>query len=551
MTPFHFAESITHAADCLASLGIYDWMIVLSYLVVMLVIGVRAAYKESKQKSGTREFFTGGRRIPTWVLAISIVGSMLSAATFVGAPSEAFRGNLTYLILNVGGFMAVIVVGIFFVPRLYAAGTVTIYGFLSQRFGEPSRVAVSIAFLVGRLLASGSRLMLVGIPLCMMIFAAEGDKTPPIHQLIIAILIVGAVGTFYTAFGGITTVVWVDLIQFTLVVGAAMVTIGLLLNRIPLSVPEIIHTLGSTPLADGTNKLTVLDTRFDISLPFTIWAAITGSFMLGMATYGVDHDFAQRFMIAKSKTKAAFTVIAAQFISIAVVSLFMIIGLLLSIYYQRPDIMGAAGPGISQIADGVPPYQFFMINHMPQIIAGLAVAGLFAVSQGSMDSAINAMASSAIADLYLPWRKSIGRPIPTDKPINEPKIAVAAIGALMTLVGIFFAIIYDPKEQTFLQFALGVLNFALSGMLAVFLVGLFTRRGNNASVIAALITGFFVTLTLQPFIFKPLTRAIFNNELSIPFTYGMFIATALAFIVCVMGKPSSNDVNREIHPARA
>src|SRR5688572_27866515 len=144
----------------LAAFGFYDWVVLGSYLALMLVIGLVAAWRESRHKSDTEEFFLGGRSMPTWALAISIVGSSLSAATFIGAPDFSYTGNLSYLILNIGGFIAVFVVGFVFVPRLYNAGTVTIYGYLAQRFGEPSRMGVSATFLLGRLLASGSRLMM-------------------------------------------------------------------------------------------------------------------------------------------------------------------------------------------------------------------------------------------------------------------------------------------------------------------------------------------------------------------------------------------------------
>jgi hypothetical protein len=125
----------------LAAFGTVDWVILGAYLATMLVIGLVAAWRESRHKSGTAEFFLGGRSMPTWALAISIVGSSLSVATFVGVPDTAYAGNLTYLILFVGNFAAVFLVGFVFVPRLYNAGTVTIYGYLAGRFGEGARVA--------------------------------------------------------------------------------------------------------------------------------------------------------------------------------------------------------------------------------------------------------------------------------------------------------------------------------------------------------------------------------------------------------------------------
>lgn len=512
----------------LAAFGPIDWVVLGAYLALMLAIGVGSAWRERRHKSNTAEFFLGGRSLPTWALAISIVGSSLSAATFVGAPDRSYSGDLTYLILNVGGFIAVFVVGLVFVPRLYRAGTVTIYGYLAQRFGEPARMAVSLTFLLGRMLASGARLMLAAFPLCLLIF---GLRQPEPWQLIAAIGIVGFVGTFYTVFGGIRTVVWVDTIQFTLTVGAALLTIGLLLHKIPIPLSELWATLGEA------GKLKVLDTSLDPTRPFTLWSALGGALLVNMAAFGVDHDLAQRFLVARSPARGAASVIASQFVSIAVVSLFMLIGLLLWVFYQRPDVMGAAAPGYAP-GQNEAAYQQFLLTELPPVLSGLAIAGLFAVAQGSMDSAINALASSLIADLYLPLRRRWGRPIDPDQPVDAPKWAVAAMGAVMTLFAVGCVFAYDPKQTAFLDFALSVLNFAFSGMLAVFLTALLTRRGNNVSVILALLTGALVITLTQNWAFERLTNWLVGEPHRIAFTWAMPIATGLAFLVCVAGRPA-------------
>src|SRR5688572_30308831 len=283
----------------LAAFGPIDWLILAAYMATMLLIGLAAAWRESRNKSDTEQFFLGGRSMPTWALAISIVGSSLSAATFIGAPDYAYNGNLTYLILYVGGFMAVFTVGFLFVPKLYRAGTVTVYGFLAQRFGEPARIAVSITFLFGRMLASGARLMMVAVPLCMMIRGVQNSDAITKEQMVLAILAVGFVGTFYTVFGGIKTVIWVDVIQFILVVGAALLSIGLLLNKIPLSISEMFQQL-QQPTAAGTSKLRILDFSTDLTKPFTFWSALAGGVLLNVAAFGIDHDLAQRFLVARS-----------------------------------------------------------------------------------------------------------------------------------------------------------------------------------------------------------------------------------------------------------
>lgn len=81
---------ITHALPPpLAAFGPWDWGVVAAYFAAMIGIGVFAA----RRAQGTEEYFLAGRSIPTWALAVSIVATTLSAATFVGAPTSASTGT--------------------------------------------------------------------------------------------------------------------------------------------------------------------------------------------------------------------------------------------------------------------------------------------------------------------------------------------------------------------------------------------------------------------------------------------------------------------------
>ena len=108
--------------------------------------------------------------------------------------------------------------------------------------------------------------------------------------------------------------------------------------------------------------------------------------------------------------------IASQFITVLVVCLFLSVGLLLYVFYRRPDVMGAAAPGYVPAGKLDAAYPRFILREMPTVLSGLAIAGFFAVAQGSMDSAINAMASSAVADLYFPLRRRLGSPVDEARP---------------------------------------------------------------------------------------------------------------------------------------
>jgi SSS family transporter len=513
-----------------------DWGVVGVYFALVIAVGVAVARKEA----GEGEFFLGGRSLPTWAVAVSLVATMLSAATFVGVPDISFKGDLSYLILNIGGFVAVFVVALFFIPRLYKAGTVTIYGFLAQRFGEDARLAVACTFILGRMLSSGARLFLAAIPLCLLMFDA---KEPTFSQLALAIALIGVVGTIYATIGGVRAVVWVDTIQFAIVVGTALLTIGILLHRIALPLPEIFHILSQPQAGAGgaatASKLHLFDASLDPTKSYTLWTALIGNTFLLTAAYGVDHDLAQRFMIAKSAFRGGVSVVASQFIGMAVVCLFLFIGLLLYLFYQRPEAWGAASAATQP---SISVYPYFLLHELPTGLSGLSIAGFFAVAQGSLDSAMNALAASIVADIYLPLRRRMGaahRPDDADdkKGGHGSRLTVAAVGLGMVGFAMLCAAVYDPKTKALIDFVLGLMTFALSGMLGVFLTALFTKRGNSLSVILALVVGAATVALLQDGVMGAWTSAIGGKRHTLAWPWWMPIGTAAAFLVCVAGRP--------------
>jgi len=508
----------------LATFQPIDYAVVVGYFALMIFIGHAVA----RRKTDAQGYFLAQRSMPIWAVALSTVATSLSIATFTGAPEAAFVGDLTYLSLNIGAFIAVFIVAFLFIPRLYRAGTVTIYGYIDQRFGEGPRIAVSAMFLIGRLLSSGARLYFAAIPVSLLLF----NKTAPLKSdLIIAILIVGAIGVAYTVAGGIRAVIWTDTMQIIIVMGAVLLSIFILLHKIPLPLSGVIEVLRQ---GDGASKLRLIDLSTDPSHRYTLWIALISGTCLNLAAYGVDHDMAQRMLTARSPWRGSISLILAQCVSVCVVSLFLIAGLLLYIFYKRPDVMGMSAP-TDPVTDTKQLYPQFLLNHLPPGLVGLAMAGMFAAAQGSLDSAINAMASSAVADLYWPIRRKMGLSV-DDTSSKSPRIAVLGMGALLIVFAVWSVYRFDSKSDTILDFALGIMAFAYSGMLGVFLTGLFTRRGNKNTVLAALFVGTLATVLMQKAIFPVWTQWLTGRKLLLANLWWLPIGATLSFIVCIAGR---------------
>lgn len=493
---------------------VLDWTVVINYFLFVLFIGLCSSKKQKSDKS----FFLGNRSMPVWAVSLSIIATSLSAVTFIGAPQEAYQGDLSYLVLNIGGALAVCIVAVFFLPAFYRSNSLTIYGYLEQRFNTKVRIAAGITFLFGRLLASGARLFAAAMGSSLILY---GTGEEHLYQTIVMVLILGFTGTLYTLSGGIKAVIWTDVLQIFVVIGSAVLSIVVLLQKIPLSIGEIIDYLNCcTNLNTGASKLTLVHTTFDWQNPYTIWTGTFAIVFLNMASYGVDQDLVQRMLTCKSAFRGGVSLILSHLLSICVVLLFMCIGLLLYLF-SDPGVMGSHAVSFST-SELV--YPQFLIQHLPPGISGLAIAGLLAASMSSLDSAINAMASSAIADIWRPLKQKTSE---MEGNVFHSRVAVCLMGIALTVFAIFSALTYDPANTSLLGFALGVMSYAYAGLLGIFFTGLFTRRGNTKTVYAALIAGAATVFALQP--------ASFGIQIAWP--WWMVIGTFVSFTICCLGNP--------------
>lgn len=133
-----------------------DWFIVALFLGALILIG----YLFSRKNKNIEDYFVGGRSMPGWIVAIAATGTAISAGTFVGSPELGFNTNLTNLFNLLGAIVGGLVVAALLLPKLYNAKTITVYGFIGDRFGETAKTSTSIMFLLGQLFTSGSRLFI-------------------------------------------------------------------------------------------------------------------------------------------------------------------------------------------------------------------------------------------------------------------------------------------------------------------------------------------------------------------------------------------------------
>ena len=275
-----------------------------------------------------------------------------------------------------------------------------------------------------------------------------------------------------------------------------------------------------------------MDTSFDVRDPlmltreFNLWAVLLGLSLLNMAALGTDQDLTQRMLTCRSTTRGSWSVILSQLLAWPVVALFLLLGLLLYVYYQRPDIMGAAGPAY-QVGVSKRVFVDFILHEAPAGARGLMMAGIFAAAMSSLDSALNALASTTVADFYRPRARRRGdlgdEQKQTRRELFVSRLAVGVWGVVIGAFACFCVWWHGRTEQPLVEFALNVMVFAYSGLLGVFLTALLTRRGNSTSAVAALLAGCVSVLVLRHY-----------SHLASGWL--MLLATSLSVAVCCAGR---------------
>jgi SSS family transporter len=483
-----------------SSFSSLDWSIFGAYFLILTI----TSYLLSRAKITTsREYFVSANSMPMFAVAISVLATSQSAATFLGAPEFSYKHDLTFIGFYLSALLGVIFVAYVLIPRFYAMRAITVYELLESRYGEVAKKQAGIMFLVGRVLASGARLYIGALAISMILF---GDILFLHVMLSITILMLGALA--YTYFGGIKSVILSDIIQAITYVGAGIVVLVYLYYS--LDGVDIVQILNEH------DKLRLFDTSIDGK--FSIIGLLSGWLLLNIAAFGLDQDMTQRVLSCKNKNDAAKSLIVSILLTIPVVLLFLAIGALLFVFYQNSLVTQSFN------GKNITIFMYYILNEMPDGLRGLVTVGAIAAALSSTNSVLGAMASIAIEDLYKPWRLQRGEvnELHFVKASRRAVVFFAITLSLMAMVSYFWQ---RYSDLSLISFALGVMAFAYTGLLGVFFSAIFTTRGNSKLVPFALVGGFVTVLVMQPYTFG----------ISIGFSWQIVIGTIVAFGIMQLG----------------
>ncbi len=479
---------------------------IIVFVVFFMVIAV-VGYLSGREEKNIDDFFLGKRKIPWFAVCLSILATECSSITVIGVPAIAFAkgGNYGYIQLAIGSLIGRILIATIFLIPFYNTKVTTVYEYLKVRFGPKSQILGAIFFFVTRLLGTGVRLYTVALALHV-VFGIP---------IAITILISAGITTAYTLWGGIKAVIWTDVVQFSVFMCGAILCVGYIYNSCGGYEPIY-------KIASEAGKWKFFDLSIDFKNEFTLLNGIIFGCFMTFAALGTDQDLTQRMLTCKESKLAQKALILTGIIDFPLVLTFLTIGVLLYVFYQiNPDT------AIPLQNDQIFPH--FILNVLPPGISGLMIVAIFSADMSSLDSALNALSSSAICDVYKPFLAK-GKTEKHYLLVSRIMIVVFAI--------ILIAIAYMSKNiQSVLILAFKVSSYTYGGLLGIFLIGTLTKKGTERGNIIAMLTSVLVVFIVSK---TPLTWSWF---IVIGTLWTFFLGITYPYIEITVKKVFSNKIS--------
>ncbi len=388
-----------------------DWIILCLYAISTIGLG----WYFGRKQSDTSEYFVGSGNMNPILIGVSLFATLLSTITYLALPGETLGKGPIYLSNYIAYPFIYVVIGFVILPVYMRLRVTSAYELLENRLGISIRMLGAGLFLLLRLVWMSLLVYLTAQAIAIMIGVGE-DKVPWI------ILVTGIFAITYTSLGGLKAVVITDLMQTVLLYGGALLVIG-----------TISWKMGGFGWFPTEWQSDVWDSQplfsFDPSTRVTVVGTVISVFLWMVCTAAGDQVSVQRFMATKD-ARTARRATAMQLTVSAIVGLTLgIVGMALLGYFQaNPDLLPGEGTLASQ-ADKIFPH--FIAFHLPPVITGLVVSGLFAAAMSSIDSGVNSITAVVMTDFLDRFGM---KPETEKKHIRFARILAVVIGVVVVLL---------------------------------------------------------------------------------------------------------------------
>ena len=446
----------------LARFSPIDYAVFAVYLLGSTLLGFAFA----KKQDSVKEFLLAGRRMGSLMVGLSVLSAMFSGISYLGAPSEVYAHDASYMLVGLSFFIATPITTALFVPFFYRSKFFTAYHYLEERFSVGVRTLASALFITRVLLW-------LALAIYAPALALEQVTGLPLW---FTIVVTGALGTFYAALGGIQGVIWIDAIQFLVLFGGQLLIFLVALWHIPGGVA------GAYELAQAGGKIS-LNLSLSPMVRVTLWGLLFGQAIQSLVQMATDQVAVQRYLTATSLKTAQRGLWARLWMILPVTALFYLSGVVLFAYYQS-QLFDPLAAGAIRKPDQILPY--FVVHALPAGLGGLLISAIFSATMNVCSSGIHAMTTAALMDFYKRlWNPNLGE---ADQ-LRLARWIILGFGAVV--IALAFVV---ERMGTLVEGSVKMMALTGGPLLGVFFLGILSRRATAKGAIAGWLIGIAVLL---------------------------------------------------------
>ncbi|EED36680.1 SSS sodium solute transporter superfamily [Luminiphilus syltensis NOR5-1B] len=484
------------------SLSTLDWWVIGVYLVGLIGFAVWL----SRSQFSREDYYVGGRHVGAWPVALSIMATQCSTNSILGAPAFvafAAGGGLIWLQYELAVPLAMLFLILLVMPMFRHLQLVSVYGYLEQRFDLKTRLTLSALFLFVRAFATA--VTVYSIALVIDLITGVG--------FFWSVVLLGAFTVVYDVFGGIRGVIYSDVIQLLILVVVLAAILGSLIG----DSGGLMAMLDAVP-DERRQTLDFAHHGLGDGETFAFWPMLIGGFFLYVSYYGCDQSQVQRTLSTASIDETNKALFLNGLLRFPLVLLYCLVGVGIAVFAVQETSFIDSLPTV----DGTPEYNLavplYMINALPSGVVGLAIVALFAAAMSSLDSVINSLSATTMEDFVRRFHRGHWD---DRKELLLSRLLTVTWGTI-TLIMAFYV---GDIATTVLEAINKIGSLANGPILAVFLLGFFTRRVGGTAAVMGLVTGVLVNGWLWRF--QPDISWLWWNPLGFAVTWGAACAVTV------------------------
>ena len=451
-----------------------DVLVLVAYFVGLLSIGFFFAKKQTSQEM----YFLGGRRIPWFLAGASVFATLLSTISYIAIPGEMIRYGVGFF-TNLFAFVLIIpVVNYLIIPTLMDLPDTSVYDYLGRRFSQMTRLLGVAVFVLMRLTWMG----LILYTGCLAVSKMTGWNVATL------VLVMGSVTVLYTTLGGMSAVVWSDLMQSIVLLSGAIL--------VPVYVAWVtgVGPVGWWNVFSSADRASVPLFSLDPTERITSVGSMLSLFIWHVCTHSADQVAAQRYLSTSSLTEARRSFWFFSLVTIILVLLLMVcaVGLFYFEYQMSNVSIDEYQQDIVQRADDVFPR--FIAEQLPVGLSGLLLAAILAAAMSSLSSGVNSIAAVLSTGVL----SGTSRGDRNDRGLGRPFILTflaGSLGMVVALVVNYLMQVSDWNLVTLMERT----NLFAAPLGAIFLGGIWFRRLDSVSVligfVCSLSTGVLISFS--------------------------------------------------------